>query len=56
MVQMTNYFMNKSPHPIMNCKQTTTKEIDKIIVSYIKNSSGYDDILMILKIRSPYVS
>jgi len=55
MVQMTNYFMNKSPHPIMNCKHTTTKEIHKIIVSYIKNSSGYDDIPTILKICSSYM-
>jgi hypothetical protein len=38
MVQTTNYFMDnafKSPHPIMNCKHTTTKEIDKVIMSLI---------------------
>jgi len=38
MVQMTNYFMNnafKSPHPIINCKHTTTKEIDEVIMSLI---------------------
>ena len=46
------------PYPSMECKCTTTKEIEQIIKSLItKNSYGYDEIsTKILKISYPFIS
>jgi hypothetical protein len=46
------------PYPSMECKYTTTKEIERIIKSLkAKNSNGYDEIsTKILKISGPFIS
>jgi len=45
------------PYPSMECKYTTTKEIEQIIKSLkTKNSYGYDEIsTKILKISCPFI-
>ena len=47
-----------NPYPSMECKCTTTKEIDRVIKSLkTKNSYGYDEISpKILKISGPFIS
>jgi hypothetical protein len=55
------HFMEQAftkPYPSMECKCTTTKEIEQIIKSLkTKNSYGYDEIsTKILKISCPFVS
>jgi Notch-like protein len=46
------------PYPSMECKYTTTQEIEQIIKSLkLKNSYGYDEIsTKILKISCPFLS
>jgi len=55
------HFMEQAftkPYPRMECKCTTTKEIEQIIKFLeTKNSYGYDEIsTMILKISGPFIS
>jgi len=47
-----------TPYPGMDCKCTTTKEIEQIIKSLkMKNSYGYDEIsTKILKISCPFMT
>jgi hypothetical protein len=46
------------PYPSMECKCTTTKEVEQVIKSLkTKNSCGYDEIsTKILKISCPFIS
>jgi len=60
-MDILNHFMEQAfnkPYPSMECKCTTTKEIEQIIKSFKTNNSyGYDDIsTKILKIICLFIS